>query len=100
MGDDSRGAVPAHQCGTGGVCQWLARRKVLVHEMSAVRPWPVDVLCVDKTGTITQPDMSVREVVYLDQDLFPASMVEDIFNAYYRANGYGQRYSYGHGSAF
>ncbi len=65
---------------------WLARRKVLVHEMSAVETLArVDVLCVDKTGTITQPDMSVREVVYLDQDLFPASMVEDIFNAYYRA---------------
>ncbi len=64
----------------------LAQRKTLVHELSAVETLAhVDVLCVDKTGTITQPEMSVREVVPLDEERCPAAKVEEIFNAYYRA---------------
>ena len=64
----------------------LAQRKTLVHEMAAVETLAhVDVLCVDKTGTITQPKMSVQEVVPLDEDRCPAGKVEEIFNAYYRA---------------
>jgi len=64
----------------------LAQRKTLVHELSAVETLAhVDVLCVDKTGTITQPEMSVREVVPLDEDRCPAQRVEEILNAYYRA---------------
>ncbi len=64
----------------------LAQRKTLVHELSAVETLAhVDVLCVDKTGTITQPEMSVREVVPLDEERCPAGKVEEIFNAYYRA---------------
>ena len=64
----------------------LAQRQTLVHEMSAVETLAhVDVLCVDKTGTITQPEMSVREVVPLDEDRCPAAKVEEIFNAYYQA---------------
>ena len=45
----------------------------------------MDVLCVDKTGTITQPEMSVREVVALDEDRCPGTRVEEILNAYYQA---------------
>ena len=64
----------------------LARRKTLVHELSAVETLAhVDVLCVDKTGTVTQPEMTVREVVPLDEDRCPAAKVEEIFNAYYSA---------------
>lgn len=64
----------------------LAQRQTLVHELSAVETLAhVDVLCVDKTGTITQPEMTVREVVPLDEDRYPAAKVEEIFNAYYRA---------------
>ena len=64
----------------------LAQRKTLVHELSAVETLAhVDVLCVDKTGTITQPEMSVREIVPLDEERCPAGKVEEIFNAYYRA---------------
>lgn len=64
----------------------LAQRQTLVHELSAVETLAhVDVLCVDKTGTITQPEMTVREVVPLDEDRCPAAKVEEIFNAYYRA---------------
>ena len=64
----------------------LARRETLVHELSAVETLAhVDVLCVDKTGTITRPEMTVQEVVPLDEDRCPAARVEEIFNAYYRA---------------
>lgn len=64
----------------------LAQRDTLVHELSAVETLAhVDVLCVDKTGTITQPEMSVREIVPLDEDRCPAAKVEEIFNAYYQA---------------
>lgn len=64
----------------------LAKRKTLVHELSAVETLAhVDVLCVDKTGTVTQPEMTVREVVPLDEERYPAARVEEIFNAYYQA---------------
>ena len=40
----------------------LARRKVLLHDMKSIETLArVDVLCVDKTGTITQPCMYVQE---------------------------------------
>lgn len=43
----------------------LAGRKVLVHEMNCVETLArVNVLCVDKTGTITKPEMSVSDVVF------------------------------------
>ncbi len=64
----------------------LAQRKTLVHEMSSIETLArVDVLCVDKTGTITVPEMSVREIVSLDEAEFPESRIEEIFNAYYGA---------------
>jgi len=64
----------------------LAKRQTLVHELAAVETLAhVDVLCVDKTGTITQPEMTVQEVVPLDEDRCPAAKVEEIFNAYYQA---------------
>jgi cation-transporting ATPase E len=41
----------------------LARKKVLLHDMRSIEMLArVDVLCVDKTGTITSEDMSVKEV--------------------------------------
>ena len=41
----------------------LARQKVLLHDMRSIEELArVDVLCVDKTGTITSDEMSVREV--------------------------------------
>ena len=40
----------------------LARRKVLLHDMKSIETLArVDVLCVDKTGTITEPDMRAEE---------------------------------------
>ncbi|MBP3884569.1 MAG: HAD-IC family P-type ATPase [Olsenella sp.] len=41
----------------------LAKRKVLLHDMRSIETLArVDVLCVDKTGTITSEDMVVHEV--------------------------------------
>lgn len=48
----------------------LARSNVLVHEMNCVETLArVNVLCVDKTGTITRPDMSVSDVVFLKDNV-------------------------------
>ena len=39
----------------------LAQKKTLVHDMGCIETLArVDVLCVDKTGTITEPNMTVR----------------------------------------
>lgn len=50
----------------------LARQKVLLHNMKSIETLArVDVLCVDKTGTITENEMSVDRLVpsenYLEQ---------------------------------
>ena len=60
----------------------LSRRKVLVKDMNCIETLArVDVLCVDKTGTITEPTMEVENVVPLSnhdpQDL------ETILSAFY-----------------
>ena len=42
----------------------LARRKVLLHDMKSIEALArVDVLCVDKTGTITEPTMCAEDVL-------------------------------------
>lgn len=47
----------------------LARRKVLLHDMKSIETLArVDVLCVDKTGTITEPKMQVAELVLSHAD--------------------------------
>ena len=41
----------------------LASKKVLLHDMKSIETLArVDVLCVDKTGTITEPDMKVSDI--------------------------------------
>ncbi|WP_334116640.1 cation-translocating P-type ATPase [Ligilactobacillus sp.] len=48
----------------------LSKRKVLLHDMKSIETLArVDVLCVDKTGTITEPEMKVREVVFEGEDV-------------------------------
>lgn len=45
----------------------LAKNKVLIHDMKSIETLArVDVLCVDKTGTITENDMKVSEVIVLE----------------------------------
>ena len=47
----------------------LAKRDTLVHDMKCIETLArVDVLCVDKTGTITEPHMNVEELVCLDEE--------------------------------
>ena len=44
----------------------LGRQQVLIHDMRCIEAFArVDVLCVDKTGTITETAMQVRELVVL-----------------------------------
>jgi len=46
----------------------LAQKKTLVHEMGCIETLArVDVLCVDKTGTITESEMNVRGIVPMDE---------------------------------
>ena len=48
----------------------LSKDKVLLHDMKSIESLArVDVLCVDKTGTITKSDMEVKEIVPLKGDL-------------------------------
>lgn len=45
----------------------LAKKKVLLHDMKSIETLArVDVLCVDKTGTITENSMSVKELIPTD----------------------------------
>ncbi len=47
----------------------LAQRKVLVQDLPAVEVLArVDTVCVDKTGTLTEPGMAVTDVEILDPD--------------------------------
>ncbi|MFC6237092.1 HAD-IC family P-type ATPase [Longivirga aurantiaca] len=48
----------------------LAQKKALVQDMPAVEVLArVDVVCVDKTGTLTEPGMAVQQVVTIDDSL-------------------------------
>ena len=47
----------------------LAMNKVLLHDMKSIETLArVNVLCVDKTGTITENAMSVQNIVLLDEE--------------------------------
>lgn len=55
----------------------LGQRRTLVQEMPAVEVLArVDVVCVDKTGTLTEPGMAVNDFVLLDSELGEASAKE------------------------
>lgn len=48
----------------------LAKDKVLLHDMKSIESLArVDVLCVDKTGTITKPEMTVTEIISCDDSM-------------------------------
>ena len=47
----------------------LAKKDTLVHDMKCIETLArVDMLCVDKTGTITEPHMNVETLLPLDED--------------------------------
>jgi cation-transporting ATPase E len=61
----------------------LSRRRALVQEMRCIETLArADVLCVDKTGTITEPEMTVREVVPLSPDTAPIEKIDAIMADY------------------
>jgi len=46
----------------------LARKRVLLHDIKSIETLArVDVLCVDKTGTITENTMEVKELIVTDE---------------------------------
>ncbi len=60
----------------------LTRQKVLVQDMNCIESLArVDVLCVDKTGTITESRMDVENVIALTDD--PPERLEQILAACY-----------------
>ena len=63
----------------------LSKERVLVQDMNCIETLAqVDVLCVDKTGTVTETKMEVENVLPLTQD--PAEVLEEILAAFYYGN--------------
>ena len=64
----------------------LAQKKVLLHDMKCIETLArVDVLCVDKTGTITSENMSVTETFYpKDISSEDKEYAENILSGYIR----------------
>ncbi len=61
----------------------LAQKKTLVHDMGCIETLArVDVLCVDKTGTITENMMTIREVVPLREDRYPMNTITSLLSDY------------------
>lgn len=61
----------------------LAQKKTLVHDMGCIETLArVDVLCVDKTGTVTENKMTVEDVVPLCPDRFEESDIRLIMADY------------------
>lgn len=65
-------------------CLKLGRQRVLVQDMNCIETLAhVDVLCVDKTGTITEPTMEVTDLYPLNTEQFPHERIEKILAAFY-----------------
>lgn len=64
----------------------LAQKRVLTQDMNCIENLArVDVLCVDKTGTITEAVMEAGDPILLDADVCPLDRTEDILSAIYGA---------------
>lgn len=67
----------------------LAQKKVLIHDMKCIETLArVNVLCVDKTGTITEPGMHVYETKILDglDETQTAATIADVVAAQEKDN--------------
>ncbi|MCC8074978.1 MAG: cation-translocating P-type ATPase [Clostridiales bacterium] len=61
----------------------LAQRKTLVHEMGCIETLArVDTLCVDKTGTITEPKMVVEDLVAVSASPLSLDALREILADY------------------
>ena len=64
----------------------LSRKKTLVHDMGCIETLArVDVLCVDKTGTVTENKMTVDDVALLCPDRFVEEDVRMVMSDYVAA---------------
>ncbi len=62
----------------------LSRKKVLTQNMNCIETLArVDVLCVDKTGTITEEKMEAGDPVLLNERDYPLLRVADVLGAYF-----------------
>ena len=62
----------------------LAQKKTLVHDMGCIETLArVDVLCVDKTGTITEARMEAGEPLLLTPDAWPQDRVYTVLHSIY-----------------
>ncbi|MBQ6431808.1 MAG: HAD-IC family P-type ATPase [Oscillospiraceae bacterium] len=62
----------------------LTKRRVLVQDMNCIETLAhVDILCVDKTGTITEPRMEVSDVFPLETSGYSYEDIEKILAAFY-----------------
>lgn len=58
----------------------LARSKTIVHDMKCIESLArADVICVDKTGTITEPEMKLSEISPLSEDFSEDKLSELAF---------------------
>ena len=65
-------------------CLKLTKSRVLMQDMNCIETLAhVDVLCVDKTGTITEPTMEVSDIFPLDTQRFSYEAIEEILAAFY-----------------
>ena len=65
-------------------CLKLAQGRVLVQDMNCIETLAhVDILCVDKTGTITEPTMEVTDIFPLISERFTYEDIEKILAAFY-----------------
>ncbi|MBE6927975.1 MAG: HAD family hydrolase [Ruminococcaceae bacterium] len=65
-------------------CLKLANKRVLVQDMNCIETLAhVDILCVDKTGTITEPKMEVADIFPIDEQIFSYDQIESILAAFY-----------------
>ena len=66
----------------------LAQKNTLVHNLNCIETLArVDVLCVDKTGTITETKMIVEDIAMLDEERFAIDDVRMIMSDYASAMG-------------
>ena len=65
-------------------CLKLTKKRVLVQDMNCIETLAhVDILCVDKTGTITEPRMEVSDIFPLEASGYSYEDIEKILAAFY-----------------